>query len=295
MLQPPRSGPGSRQGSVVGLKDVKGRIKSRDRSVGDTISRQSSIGLPATISSSGEDKLRGIQHLTMTIRHPDWWNFLLGAASPLGIDPINPGRATHSTIQPSNTSAEPRLHRPKPGSWGSHLANFPLLQTFTLELETLQTKAAELTITLNAATSWRFPLGLVGSEAGAIKKELVYDDKGMESLVWNGVKPLSEEDHEKLRKRQRLSRFVPRDWRSEWKKSPGGQQEEEQVTYAVFRLLWVAKEAVKEDEVGGEKSGDEESQEEEDQSNGNTGALFPALVQGSARASGRDVVPTGWG
>ena len=122
-------------------------------------------------SMSGECKA-GLEELRVTIRHTDWWYYVLGSFSPLALDPRRAGRADRMLAEPlidfksgaDNNGERENLQRRllseyEEGSWGSDFVHFHHLKIFELELETLDSKRKELDAFVALARSWMFPLG----------------------------------------------------------------------------------------------------------------------------------------
>ena len=114
--------------------------------------------------------------LRITIRHTDWWYFLLGQNSPLALDPKKSGRATPRTWIADDQPFEN-------ASWGSRFAILKGLKQFELELETTTQKRTELDEVVERAKSWRFELGDEG-----VKQVLVLDKTATERKEWTGSK-----------------------------------------------------------------------------------------------------------
>ena len=89
--------------------------------------------------------------LKITMRHTDWWYFLLGENSPLALDAKFEGRAPPRSWIPDDVPF-------MPNSWGSRFKLLRGLQVFELELETLQQKKEELDAVVERACEWQFPL-----------------------------------------------------------------------------------------------------------------------------------------
>lgn len=109
--------------------------------------------------------------LRITIRHTDWWYDLLGEKSPLALDPKRKGRARAGDWVGSDDEFEK-------GSWGSRFANLSGLKVLELELETIESKTAELDATVDQARSWKFPL-----RDGNV---LILDESVTETSNWTG-------------------------------------------------------------------------------------------------------------
>lgn len=103
-------------------------------------------------TETASHKSRHPPALRITIRHSDWWYFLLGRSSPLALDAKRAGRAFPGIWVPEDAPFEP-------GSWGSLFVHLSGLQVFELELETLTEKKAELEAVVEKARGWRFALG----------------------------------------------------------------------------------------------------------------------------------------
>ena len=90
------------------------------------------------------------KRLKITIRHSDWWWWEY--AAPLALDPKQPGRASAREFsEPPEPFAE--------NSWGKHFEQISGLQSFELELETLEHKLSELDAIAGRASGWEFVLG----------------------------------------------------------------------------------------------------------------------------------------
>ena len=88
-------------------------------------------------------------HLKITLRHSDWWFWEHEA--PLALEPKFRGRPRPSAIsKPSDPFVE--------GSWGSAFQKISGLETFDLELETVEKKKGELDAIVSRAPGWRFAL-----------------------------------------------------------------------------------------------------------------------------------------
>ncbi|KAH0539055.1 hypothetical protein FGG08_004401 [Glutinoglossum americanum] len=98
--------------------------------------------------------------LTLTIRHTDWWFWENGEA--LGIDPRLPGRVKAHEMLPA-TPDDDRIAAASPATrsetaWGRQFKNIPTLQDLVIELETVESKKAELDGIVRRAKGWRFGL-----------------------------------------------------------------------------------------------------------------------------------------
>ncbi|KAL8718578.1 MAG: hypothetical protein Q9225_004308 [Loekoesia sp. 1 TL-2023] len=113
-------------------------------------------------------------HLTITLRHTDWWWWEVEA--PLALDPKQSGRPSpekHS--QPSDPF--------EPGSWGStfqKVKGLQVLQVLQIELETVEGKKGELDAIVNRAKGWKIPLG--------DEKILILDESRTRRTGWIGGK-----------------------------------------------------------------------------------------------------------
>lgn len=88
-------------------------------------------------------------HLKITLRHSDWWWWEHEA--PLALEPKHRGIPRPNAIsQPSDPFVG--------GSWGSAFHEISGLETFELELETVEKKKGELDAIVSRAPGWQFPL-----------------------------------------------------------------------------------------------------------------------------------------
>ena len=88
-------------------------------------------------------------HLKITLRHSDWWWWEYEA--PLALEPKYRGMPRPNAIsQPSEPFKE--------GSWGGAFQKISGLETFVLELETVEKKKGELDAIVSRAPGWRFAL-----------------------------------------------------------------------------------------------------------------------------------------
>ena len=113
--------------------------------------------------------------LRITIRHSDWWYFLLGRSSPLALDAKRMGRARPGVWVPEDAAFEI-------DSWGSQFGLLKGLNVFELELETLWEKRGELDAVIDRAKAWHFALG-----DGNI---LVCNHDATTTTIWKGSKHL---------------------------------------------------------------------------------------------------------
>ena len=111
--------------------------------------------------------------LKITIRHTDWWYYLLGRSSPLALDAKRLGRAWPGVWIPKEAGFDQ-------GSWGSQIEKLQGLKVFELELETLWGKRGELQAVVENAKDWRFTL--------ADGNVLVCDPSRTTSMIWTGSK-----------------------------------------------------------------------------------------------------------
>ena len=88
-------------------------------------------------------------HLTITIRHTDWWWWEWN--NPIALDPKQERRADPENYR---SLTEPIA----PGSWGGTLGRLSGLQVFEMELETVEIQKGELDAIADMAKGWRFPL-----------------------------------------------------------------------------------------------------------------------------------------
>lgn len=91
----------------------------------------------------------------------------------LGLDARSAGRAYAGYYRRTDEGFED-------GSWGKALCAVTSLRKFVLELETLQSKRAELDEIVQAATGWEFPL----ADGSA---RLVCDEAAKEVSKWKGI------------------------------------------------------------------------------------------------------------
>ncbi|KAL9634464.1 MAG: hypothetical protein Q9164_004076, partial [Protoblastenia rupestris] len=99
----------------------------------------------------------GPEKLRITIRHTDWWYYLLGARSPLALDPRRAGRAGSRSWTPHSSHPSRNLQEKgfEEGSWGTRFTYFCGLKVFELELETLESKKSEVVDVVTTARDWR--------------------------------------------------------------------------------------------------------------------------------------------
>lgn len=133
--------------------------------------------LPSLLPSNEENEIcRRCDHppnLKITIRHTDWWYYLLGRNSPLALDAKKAGRALPGVWVPEEAGFED-------GSWGSQFRHVTGLKVFELELETIIEKREELKQVVEKAGGWRFALG-----DGNL---LVCDKDATNEMEWAGSK-----------------------------------------------------------------------------------------------------------
>ena len=88
-------------------------------------------------------------HLTITLRHSDWWWWEREA--PLALEPKYPGIPRPNVISQPSDPFDKR-------SWGGAFQKISGLETFVLELETVEKKKGELDAIVSRAPGWRFAL-----------------------------------------------------------------------------------------------------------------------------------------
>ncbi|KAL9100571.1 MAG: hypothetical protein Q9163_004060 [Psora crenata] len=267
----------------------------------------------------------GLERLRVTLRHTDWWYFLLGARSPLALDPRKAGRArmreritTGGEGQVSGAGAGSGFEE---GSWGSRFSYFHGLKVFELELETLQSKRAELDEVVALAPAWRFPLG-----DGRV---LVMDDGRIERCHWIGssrFKGLKAPDVEPALQLQQARRAptLTTSLRGGRQPSSTPQHSDSEdiigldiLNYYVVLLTWTAQASAERDSQV--SSVEEEKEDEEEAGNagsrqdsrssdsapiphglsthtgGPDGPVFADLTAEPARVAARNVIPSYWG
>ena len=94
-------------------------------------------------------KLASPTHLKITLRHSDWWWWEHEA--PLALEPKHRGTPRPNAI---SKPSDPFVG----GSWGSAFHEISGLETFELELETVEKKKGELDAIVSRAPGWQFPL-----------------------------------------------------------------------------------------------------------------------------------------
>ena len=119
----------------------------------------------------GPDSNEHPERLKITIRHTDWWYFLLGENSSLALDPKFKGRAPPRSWVPDDAPF-------KLDSWGSRFKLLKGLKIFELELETLERKKNELDEVVERAYGWRLPL--------TDDQVLVCDEDATKYAYWTG-------------------------------------------------------------------------------------------------------------
>lgn len=92
----------------------------------------------------------GLKVLKFTLRHSDWWWWEKSAR--LRLDAKQSGQASESRYSKASDDFEI-------GSWGRYFNYLHGLETFELELETVEGKRDELDEIVLRAADWRFPLG----------------------------------------------------------------------------------------------------------------------------------------
>ena len=198
----------------------RGQRKSSSRRGKDS-GRNSSVD---EIPSREEARKGGLEELNVTIRHRDWWHYLLGPHSPMVLDPFKAGRpteraspylhgspadadASNSAISspqssnsilsspslgplPSTSAANPQGKPSHLTGWATHLRHFTHLRTFELELETLDEpdKRSQLDEIVSVAPSWRFPLG---NDKNNNQQILVFDSEATTRSFWSLDPPKS--------------------------------------------------------------------------------------------------------
>ncbi|KAL9620976.1 MAG: hypothetical protein Q9160_004494 [Pyrenula sp. 1 TL-2023] len=141
--------------------------------------------------------------LKLTLRHTDWWNW--EQSRPLCLDPKQPGQPSRANYvaphQPFNS-----------WSWGVCLASINGLQTFVLELETVNTKKNELDDIVHRAQDWVFPM-----HDGAF---LICDPLSRKVTTWKGIDRFYELSQET------------------WRPAGRGEGDAPELTYYVVELMW---------------------------------------------------------
>lgn len=93
---------------------------------------------------------QNLRHLSITIRHSDWW--WSESSAPLALDAKQKGKP----LAKRHSTATDVFHVQ---SWGNQFSMFKGMKTFELELETVEGKRKELDEVIVRAADWRFPLG----------------------------------------------------------------------------------------------------------------------------------------
>ena len=208
------------------LRESSSRRQGKSSTGQDEQRRRRSGGGKGRATKSNADEVPveearkgGLEELNVTIRHRDWWHYLLGPHSPMALDPFKAGRPTEraspylhgppsyadtTTSSPPSMSPESSnslLSSPPPSApsphtqgkpshltgWATHLRHFTTLRTFELELETLDEpdKRSQLDEIASVAPSWRFPLG------GNNDRVLVFDEEATRRSFWKLDPPKS--------------------------------------------------------------------------------------------------------
>ena len=226
----------------------------------------------------GPDRNEHPPRLKITMRHTDWWYFLLGENSPLALDPKFEGRAPPRSWIPDDAPF-------MPNSWGSRFKLLRGLQDFELELETLQQKKEELDAVVERAYGWRFPLpanralvcdceatvytSWTGSRhfkgpPGGKMKTSTLQERGISTVPSSSTTS----QHSTLRKNSAATRKKKRLTRtaSGSSRDPGSWQEEEELDpasrleYYVVTLTYRAQDEEVENEREADEGGNEETQ-----------------------------------
>ena len=267
----------------------------------------------------------GLEELRITIRHTDWWYYLLGSGSPLALDPRKVGRVRsrgwHSNYNNTNGDHDAESTTGdgfEEGSWGTRFIYLHGLRILELELETLESERAGLDGVVAIAASWRFPLG-----DGNV---LVLDPTATKTQRWTGSANFKGAEtppqnhtpgtdvHTPSASNQRTSQqplqgrrptFIANFMGGRREGSVGSEEFRDLLEYYVVTLTWRARK--REDVVSPE---DEQGEENSEQSGlRNDGAAraqnqpsppppapaIAGLANGPARAVGRDVIPSYWG
>lgn len=141
--------------------------------------------------------------LKLTLRHTDWWYW--EDSKPLCLDPKQNGR-------PFKNRYVAPLMPFQSLSWGVCLASVNGLQTFVLELETVNNKKHELDDIVHRARDWVFPM-----HDGAF---LICDPHSKKVTTWKGVDRFYELSQETFRPQGRREGDAP------------------ELTYYVVELTW---------------------------------------------------------
>ena len=272
-------------------------------------------------SSEGESGLR-LEELRITIKHTGWWHYLLGWRSPLALDPRKVGRAYKDHIG-SNSSVEENgeitnkvqdlSSKFEEGSWGSRFTSFHHLKTFELELETMDHQRDELDAVVASAQSWSFPLG--NGSVLVLEPNATKVDRWKGSVIYGVVRDgayLPVHDAETTRERtlhgrkRSVSNWMS--WVSNRTAGVGSSLEAEEgggggpmLEYYVVTLTWRSKrpeDVMALDGRGNAKEGVSTERDAKVQSAdvGNIANQHTvSLNTGSARAAGRDAIPSYWG
>ena len=271
----------------------------------------------------------GLEELRITIRHTDWWYYLLGSGSPLALDPSKAGRARARASRSSHSNGERSASKTpganlEEGSWGTRFAYFHNLKTLELELETLEAKREELDAVVAAASSWQFPLGdgnILVLDLNATKTEkwtgsanfkstkspsptyvpgLENDNAG--ALVNPGAG--QQQQQQQVRRPTFVASFRG-GGSGRRADSVGSEELGEVLDYYIVILTWRARRPEDVIPAEADEEGVEKSRESAAGSDGGVGMqnhphpmptpAIPALANGPARAVGRDVIPSYWG
>ena len=209
---------------------------------------------------------------------------MLGENSPMAIDPKRKGRAALREWVDVDSPCEK-------DSWGSRFENFCGLETFELELETIEQKISELEANLMKASGWRLPLGDA--------KVLLLDEGSTVKSRWSGSKHFKGLDAAGVPAYLQLRRPSLRkaDAKNEIELENAELTPEDLLNYYVVLLTWRARDAPKAEES--EDRREDESVSVLSTSDGSTNASIaatppPATVP-RASFNRRNAVPTFYG
>ncbi|KAI0107526.1 hypothetical protein GGR51DRAFT_515879 [Nemania sp. FL0031] len=99
-----------------------------------------------------------LEHLRITLRRSDWWDWERGA--PLRINPFK-GNCHHRhtvDLMHRDMSTETGNVEFTEGAWGRAFSRMSKLKTLTIDFETSEDKRAEMDVIVSWALKWRFPL-----------------------------------------------------------------------------------------------------------------------------------------
>ena len=226
--------------------------------------------------------------------------------------------STTSTLTTSTTSATSPPPKRKEEGWGTHLRHIPHLKRFTLELEALDAapSRAELENIVSLASSWRFRVGngdMLVFDADATRRTYWNVDELKREMSWGAKRAAKEgcgrgvgvfwKKGTEVTKRldsRRLQKMMVKRMREGEK---GG-------SFYVVVLVWRARKVadVDKEEGGGRQGEVEEGERRGSQVEGgslsrttttsttaSSARTHPAAASGTARAVGRDVIPSYWG